>query len=327
MKNLSKEAQKVFFLIKKLNPIRSSEIVRLLNISNKTLYKHLSVLLEENLISKTGKTPKVFYSVNTSKKDNLSVSNYSDFIIEQNYLYFSPSGEIIRGLNGFQAWCQKNNFEFKKEKTLFLKEVKSKQKYQKDKLISAKKMILSGKNKKIYLDDIFFSDFYTTSHFGKTKLGQLIYLGKSSQNKKLITETADLARPGIVNIIKKFNIKLVAFVPPTIDRKVQFMNVFKKQLELKLKEIKIMKTGNEIKIPQKTLRKLEDRIINAKVSIAVNPNQKIDSNVLIIDDATGSGATMNETAHKVRNISKNKIEIIAYSVVGSYKNFDVISEV
>ena len=78
---------------------------------------------------------------------------------------------------------------------------------------------------------------------------------------------------------------------------------------------------------QKTLRKLNDRIINAKTTIAVSPRQIIDSNVLIIDDATGSGATLNETAGKIRNIAKRKIKIIGYSVIGSYKGFDVISEV
>ena len=59
-----------------------------------------------------------------------------------------------------------------------------------------------------------------------------------------------------------------------------------------------MKVVGTTRIPQKTLRKLEDRIINAKQTIVVDPNQKINLNVLIIDDATGSGATLNEIAKK-----------------------------
>lgn len=69
----------------------------------------------------------------------------------------------------------------------------------------------------------------------------------------------------------------------------------------------------------KTLRKLEDRIDNAIKTIAINPSQIISGNVLVIDDATGSGATLNETAKKIKNISKNNIKVIGYSVVGSYK--------
>ena len=55
----------------------------------------------------------------------------------------------------------------------------------------------------MYLDDIFFSDFYTFGHYGKTKLGQLVYLGKSSQDKNLIMEIAKLMHPSIINLIKK----------------------------------------------------------------------------------------------------------------------------
>lgn len=48
--------------------------------------------------------------------------------------------------------------------------------------------------------------------------------------------------------------------------------------------------------------------------------------VLIIDDALGSGATMNEIAHKIKDKLSPK-EIIGYAVVGSYKGFDVLGVV
>lgn len=47
----------------------------------------------------------------------------------------------------------------------------------------------------------------------------------------------------------------------------------------------------------------------------------------MIDDTTGSGETLNETADKIRNIAKKDVKIIEYSIVDSYKGFDVISEV
>jgi hypoxanthine phosphoribosyltransferase len=108
---------------------------------------------------------------------------------------------------------------------------------------------------------------------------------------------------------------------------VQFLDVLRSNLNLKIPELVAMKVMGSTRIAQKTLRRLEDRIINAKQTIAVNPRQLIDSNVLIIDDAAGSGATLNEIAKKVKNISSKKIKVIGYSVVGSFKGFDVISEV
>lgn len=326
MNNISKEAEKVLQTIKQYGPIRSVDIVKLLKVSTKTTYKHLTKLLDDGLIKKSGTTPKVFYFINTSIEDNTNILNDDDRFIEQNYIYVSPSGEMARGLGGFLQWCRKNNLDIEKEKKLFISKYRIIQHLKKDELISAKKKILSGKGE-LYLDDIFFSDFYTFDHFGKTKLGQLVYLGKTSQNKELIAEIAKLTKSSILKIIEKYNIKNICFIPPTVDRKVQFLDIFRKKLQLDINEIKIEKIASLTKVPQKTLRKLEDRIINAKTTIVVNPNQIIKANVLIIDDATGSGATLNETANKIRSIAKGKIRIIGYSVVGSYKGFDVISEV
>lgn len=323
--NLSNETSNVLDIIKEHNQIRSSEIVKILNISLKTVYKHLAKLLDEDLIVKVGSTPTVYYSIKKENENNRFVFDKNDIIINENYLYVSPSGEVNRGVAGFQEWCQKNKFEYDKEKKTFIEKFKAFEKLKKSGVISAKKSILSGKNK-VYLDNIFFSDFYNIGHYGKTKLGQLVYLGKTSQNKTIIKEIVKLVYPAILNIINKYDIKLICFIPPTMDRKVQFMDVFKKGLKLNLSEIIAIKVPSLTKVPQKTLRKLEDRIDNATKTIAVNPSQIIDGNVLIIDDATGSGATLNETARKIKNI-KSDIKVIGYSVVGSYKGFDVISEV
>lgn len=60
MINISKEAQQVLETIKKYSPIRSSELVKILNVSTKTIYKHLSILLDEELIKKMEKLQKFF---------------------------------------------------------------------------------------------------------------------------------------------------------------------------------------------------------------------------------------------------------------------------
>lgn len=325
--NITNETRAILETIRLYGPIRPTEIIIKANVSPKTVYKHLVKLLDERLIKKTGSKSRVFYSINSEIEiSDFLMSDNDSQIIEQNYIYVAPSGEIIRGISGFNIWCQKNKFNFEKEKKALIQNFRLHQRFKRNGLISAKKIILS-KKEKLYLDDIFFSDFYTLGHFGKTKLGQLVYLGKSSQNKELILEIAKITRASIKDLIEKHSIKVVCFIPPTIDRKVQFLDVFRKYLSLNLSEIKAVKIESQTKVPQKTLRKLGDRIINAQTTIAVNPNQIIDGNVLIIDDATGSGATLNEVAKKIRNIADIKVKIFGYSVVGSFKGFDVISEV
>jgi len=57
MNNISQEANNLLEAIRLYGPIRSSELAKKLSISVKTVYKHLAVLLDEQLITKTGETP------------------------------------------------------------------------------------------------------------------------------------------------------------------------------------------------------------------------------------------------------------------------------
>ena len=95
---------------------------------------------------------------------------------------------------------------------------------------------------------------------------------------------------------------------------------------MKVSRINIVKTKNKLLIPQKTLNKLEDRIENAKKTIIVN-DTRIFNNILLIDDAVGSGSTLNETALQIRRKKICTGKIYGLAIVGSFKGFDVISEV
>ena len=95
---------------------------------------------------------------------------------------------------------------------------------------------------------------------------------------------------------------------------------------MKERVIRLSKIKTEVIVPQKTLNKLADGIENARNTIFVDDVNQY-NNILLIDDAVGSGATMNETAAKIRakNICRGKI--IGLAITGSAKGFDVISEV
>ena len=77
---------------------------------------------------------------------------------------------------------------------------------------------------------------------------------------------------------------------------------------------------------QKTLKSISDRIENAYKTILVKEN-RVFGNILLIDDAVGSGATVNLTAKKIRKRQLCKGKIYAIAVTGSFKGFEVISEV
>lgn len=48
--------------------------------------------------------------------------------------------------------------------------------------------------------------------------------------------------------------------------------------------------------------------------------------VLLIDDAVGSGSTLNQIAEKIKNKEVAK-KVTGLAIVGSFKGFDVITDV
>lgn len=341
MKKKTKKKDEIYDYIKKYVTVRPVSILSAVSISETNLYKNLNKLINEDLIIKKGNGGAMYYSIkdiNDNKFLNLKGNNideYSEYIINKNYIYVSPSGEMIKGWDGFYNWCVRYKLNIEIETKNYIKLIKDINKVKKNGLISAKKNILSQGKEAIglYIDKLYYSDFYNIGHFGKTKLGQLLYIAKSSQNRKLIKEIANIIAHDIHNILLMHNIKYIGYIPPTINRNTQFIKELELELDkllnlkLEYKKIKIEKIKSETLVAQKTLKKLSDRVYNAKHTILVDPRQKIDDNVLIIDDATGSGATLNETASKIKNISDKNFKIIAYSVVGSMKGYDVINEI
>ena len=180
--------------------------------------------------------------------------------------------------------------------------------------------------KKVNVDKLYYLDFYSIERFGKTKLGQLLLYAKQSQDKKLIKFLSDSIIGNINTLIKKYKIDGVGYIPPTVKREIQFINELKKNLKLSTRKVNLIKIKSQVAVPQKTLSKLNDRIENARSSIVVDDNE-IYNNILLIDDAVGSGATINETALKIRKKKICKGKVIGLAITGSYKGFDVISEV
>lgn len=318
--------EKIIKLIKERGQITASEIAEYLDISRQALYRHLPELLIGKQIIKIGHPPKVFYTLNKQKLENSSyvIDNEIKKIIDHNYYIITPSGKKMEGLAGFVYWCEKQELPIEKTAKEYIDTLKKYSNFRRDGLIDGMQKI-AGTFKEAYLDDIYYLDFYSIERFGKTKLGQMLLYAKQSQNKKLMKELIDDIRLTVERLIKKFKIDGVCFVPPTVKREVQFMNELRKKLNLSVREIAITKIKTDIIIPQKTLNKLQDRIENAQTTFVVQETGFF-KNILLIDDAVGSGATLNEIARKIKekNIAK---KVVGLTITGSFKGFDVISEV
>lgn len=322
-----KTSEKILNYIRDKKQITARELVDFLVISERAVFKQLANLLAEGKVVKIGKSPKVFYSLPEEKhgeKEKIFLDKNKKKIINENYLLVTATGERMEGLDGFIYWCDKNNLPIKKTALEYLKTLAKYKKYKKNGVVDG-----MGKFKNTFqevgLDHVFYLDFYNIERFGKTKLGQLLLYAKQSQNRKLMKELADNIRLIVDDLIKRYKIDAIGFIPPTVKREIQFMKELEKNLHPEVRKILITKVKTEIIIPQKTLNKLSDRIENAKKTIIVNEKGRY-KNILLIDDAIGSGATLNETAIQIKkkNIAK---KVIGLSITGSFKGFDVISEV
>ncbi|MEK9182939.1 MAG: HTH domain-containing protein [Patescibacteria group bacterium] len=307
--------------------VSAGELADYLGISRQALYKQLKKLMTLGQIYKIGKPPKVFYLIKKEMPESsgFAIDKNLKRIIDENFLLITPEGERKSGLDGFIHWCEKNNQPVAKTAVEYAATLKKYEKFKKNGLIDGMKK-MKNTFQEVYLDALFYVDFYSIERFGKTKLGQLLLYAKQSQNKKIINELTEIVRPMAIVLMKKYKIDGVGFVSPTVKREVQLIKELEKKMAFSLPSIKITKIKTEIAVPQKTLSKLNDRIENAKTTFVVE-GSAIYNNILLIDDALGSGATLNEIAAQIRRKGLCRRKIIGLAITGSFKGFDVISEV
>lgn len=320
--------EKIIEYIKQKGEVTGVEISNYLGITRQALFRYLPKLLEAKVITKIGKPPKVFYSINKGVPvagQDAGLSDVEERKIEDEFLVITPSGEKLQGVEAFFYWCEKNNLPLKKTAGEYVKTLAKYGHYKKDGLISGlSKMKNTFAN--VYLDEVFYLDFYSIERFGKTKLGQFLLYAKQSQNFDLMKEIIEIVKPKVDEVIKKYKIDGIGFIPPTVKREKQFMRVLEAGLNENIKTIPIEKAKTSVAVPQKTLSRLEDRIENASKTIVVTESSVFE-NILLIDDAVGSGSSLNETAKKIKERGVCKGKIVGLAITGSFKGFDVINEV
>jgi len=321
-----KTSGKILKYIEDKGQATGNELADYLAITPRAVRKQLNNLLKKNKLYKAGRPPKVFYFLfeEKSKADVVRINPEIKKLIDKNFLLITPSGEREEGFPGFVYWCDKQKLPVEKTALEYEKTFKKYIRYKKDGLIDGMYKIKHTFDR-VFVDKVFYLDFYSIERFGKTKLGQMLLYAKQSQSRTLIKELIDHIKPRIISLVKEFNIDAVGFIPPTVKREIQLMKELERQLDLSTPTINLVKVKTTVAVPQKTLNKLEDRIENAKRTIVVDSTRKYGT-VLLIDDALGSGATLNETARKIKdqNLAEN---IIGLAITGSFSGFEVISEV
>lgn len=320
-------AQNLLDYIEVRGQVTAKELANYLNISPQALFRHLRKFLENGKLSKIGRPPKVFYQIKLKKilQSQAQIDPAERGVINQNYLLITPAGERLEGLEGFVYWCGKNKLDVAKTAPQYVATLEKFNRYKKHGLVDGLPKLKST-FEEVFLDKLFYLDFYSIERFGKTKLGQLLLYAKQSQNKQLIKELAVEVKPKIESVVKKYHIEAIGFIPPTVKREVQFMKELQNNLHPAVPVIGLTKARTAISVPQKSLGRLEDRVENAAATIFLEQKGSF-KNILLIDDAVGSGATLNETAKKIKHQKICTGQLFGLAITGSFKGFDIISEV
>lgn len=307
------------------------ELIDLLHVSKQAIHKSIIQLIEADEIIKFGKAPKTIYRLKSSLaktiETEVTVDAASIEFLKKNFLLINEIGEMKEGVSGFSIWCKQRNLPIEKTIDEFMK-TKSRYENYYNKLgiiESSEKMQNTKAYNKIFLDHVYYLDFYAIERFEKTRLGTLLHYAKQGQNKFLMGKIVAEIKPKLEKLLKDEKYNAIGFVPPTIRREVQIMKYLETHLKVNLPKINIQKISGIIPVPQKSLSKIEERITNAENSFAVNETVHY-KHLLLIDDAVGSGSTLNQIAGKIKQ-KGIAAKVTGLAVVGSFKGFDVITDV
>ncbi len=324
--------EKILLLFEQSNELTVKEIVDRLGVSKQMVHLAINRLRAEERLQKLGSTPKTVYrlitTANTVQEPRARyepTGKEANFLAEQ-FSVVTESGNLLNGSNAFDYWCLQRKLPVQKTLQEFI-ETKKKYAsfYHADGMVDGFNKLKNTKGyDTLWLDRLFYLDFYAIERFGKTRLGTLLHYAKQGQNKFLMRLMMESISPRIRAFLETQNADAIGFVPPTIRREVQLMKFMQTQLSIPLPVVEIKKISGIIPVPQKSLSKLEERIRNAENTFAVTDRRAF-RHVVLIDDAVGSGATLNQVAAKIKNKGVAQT-VTGLAVVGSFKGFDVITD-
>jgi hypothetical protein len=322
--------EKILHLFKKVNDRTVAELVKETGVSKQLVHRILKTLVEQGKLARLGTPPKTIYrlvkTIKAATPQNFLDEKQNEFI-QTNFLLITETGEYLEGFDGFALWCTKRNLPIEKTFKEFVDTRKKYEKYyNREGVIDGMEKLKNTKGyEAIYLHKLFYLDFYAIERFGKTKLGTILHYAKQGQNKFLMQKLTQEIGNKVDDFIKSFSVDAVGFVPPTIKRETQLMQFLRNEINVSVPEVNIQKISGIIPVPQKSLSKIDERINNADNTFAIFEKHQYKT-VLLIDDAVGSGATLNQIAKKLLEKKAAK-KVIGLAIVGSFKGFDVITDV
>lgn len=328
--------RKITTLFEEIEIIWVTQIANKLWISRVIVHKNIKKLLEENKIEKIGSWPHTKYKslIFTWNKEVNSPDIIVDYktkkLFDEIFYKFDSDWKLLEWFSGFKNWVLERNFDFEKSINNYKKifnYIDSKE--DTCGLLNATEIF----NKKFdtnYMNKVFYAWEYSFMEYWRSKLAEMTFYAKQSQNRKLINQSIDEIFYKVECFLSmNKDIDAIAITPWSIDRKNQLLWILKDRLEFfNLPFLNLIKYYEwDISIPQKSIKSKIWRIKNATNTIFVyDDNIKNYKKVLLIDDFVWSWATLNITAWKLKEAWVK--EVIWFSFVWSLDlTYEVINEI
>lgn len=305
-------------------------------ISRTIVHKNIKKLLEENKIEKTWKWAHTKYKSLIFKwekvKDipNIIVDFKTKKIFDEIFYKFDSDWKLLKWFEGFKIWVFDRNFNLEKSIENYKKIYKYVESKQDECWLLDATNIFNKKFEKNYMKKVYYADEYAFMEYGRSKLAEMTFFAKQSQDKELINQSIEEFFYKLeCFLFKNKDVDAIAITPWSIDRNNQLLWILKNRLEkIGLPFVNLEKFYKwSIPIPQKTIKSKSWRLKNAKNTIFVyDDNIKNYKKVLLIDDFVGSWATLNITAQKI--IESWVKEVVWFSIVWSMDlSYEVINEI
>ncbi len=257
--------------------------------------------------------------------------SYIDETFETYCMYIAPDATILTGFSAFIAWCQDPRHDFSDriiQRALEYLQITASIEVRRRRsgFLDATEVAranLTGAMEVAFDTFLFFMPSVLESGFGRTRIALELYYGKIN-NPYLLEQAIRSSIDPIRRYLIHKKVDAYILTPPTNSRPIQFRDILKKKLDIRLPRIeaeKISSLGKALRSQKEIQGKdqKKERVENALISLEVTIPRELSvyQHILILDDSFTTGATPNAIALKLREAgSTAKITII--TICGSF---------
>jgi hypothetical protein len=333
----SRSLQLVLDLLQTYGTLGITQLSRYSGKGRAILHRYVKALLAMGIIQKIWSSPHTVYRLTNNQ--NISppvlIDPWFQYLqnrcLDEYFWKLSPSGKIYQWVEGFVTRCQSRGLDPHKKIDHFcqIASYLSDRKSQNPHGLIDVTSDVHGHILDSALDQMYYADQYKRMEFGRGKTAEITFYAKDTQNLKLIWQSIALIIRQLQSLIYHSTIDAIAFIPHSRKRNIQLLKELQKNLRIwSIPQISYIKYApHGIVRTQKSITSRADRISNARDTILLNHPWPLHyQTVLLIDDFVWSGATLNESAKKLKHAGVQTV--IWFAFVGNINmKYDVINEI